>query len=320
MNKELSNALEQLNAKYGSENVIQKLEPEPQKNYGAISTGALTLDLATGIRGIPKGHITEIFGRTGSGKSTLAMSLLKNAQLHGMVVYVDAEHTFDPTYAKNVGVDLDNLLVCQPHDGEEAFSIIKDLIERGVALVIVDSVAALLPRNERTEDNVDLGNHSCMMKEGVQNISWSLNGTTSALVFINQLRDKTSTFGRHVKTTGGAALKFYASMRIGLHNEGYLEDAESHFGVKLRARIVKNKFAAPYQEAELKLFFNNRGISYSASVLDAALKSGLIKPRSSWFHYKGYSVCGWKAMQERFDSQENWIDEVESELLYGKQV
>lgn len=317
MNENLNDAMKQLNSKYGSETTLQTLTPTPQKTYESISTGALTLDLATGIRGIPKGHITEIFGRAGSGKSTLAMSLLKNAQKDGLVVYVDAEHTFDSTYAKNVGVDLDNLLVCQPVDGEQAFSIMYDLIKKDVSLIIVDSVSALVPRNERIEDEVDIGNHSRMMKEGVQGLSWALDRMNTAVVFINQLRDKTSTFGRQIRTTGGAALKFYASMRIGLRNDGYLQDAESWFGVKIQARIVKNKFAAPYQEAQLKLFFDNKGISMSASILDAAVKHDLIKVRGVWYDLKGEQICGWKRTQEKLDKDHDFMIEIGNKLLYG---
>lgn len=327
MNKDLNSALEKLKDKYSSETVM-KLEPQPQRNTQSLSTGVLTLDLATGMRGLPKPGITEIFGRAGSGKSTLAMHLLKNAQENGLAAYIDAEHTFDPEYAKKIGVDLDNLLICQPTHGEQAFEIIRDLAQMNIELIVVDSVSALVPIEDMAPGSDNLGSHSTMMKKGLQDLTYVFDEPATgsrcyetSIVFINQLRDKTSTFGRQVRTTGGAALKFYASMRIGLRHDGYLEDGDTHFGVKIQARIVKNKFAVPYQEAQLKLFFDDKGISHAASVLDAALQRGVVTQSGSWIKYENcdliLNVHGWRAAVRQLQESFSLENDIETELLYG---
>jgi recombination protein RecA len=282
-------AIEQIERQYGKGSIM-KLGEAPARVAGdAISTGALALDLALGIGGIPKGRVTEIFGSEASGKTTLAQHIMAETQkAGGIAAYIDAEHAFDPTYAANCGVNLRDLLISQPDTGEQALEITETLVRSGaVDVIVVDSVAALAPRAEIEGEMGDahVGLQARLMSQALRKLSAAISKSKTAVVFINQLREKVGiVFGNPEVTPGGRALKFYSSVRIDLRRGESIKQGTEMVGTRVRARVVKNKVAPPFRSAEFDIMFNH-GVSKEGNLVDLGVATSAIKKAGAFFTY-----------------------------------
>ena len=282
-------AIEQIERQYGKGSIM-KLGEAPARVAGdAISTGALALDLALGIGGIPKGRVTEIFGSEASGKTTLAQHIIAEAQkAGGIAAYIDAEHALDPSYAANCGVNLRDLLISQPDTGEQALEITETLVRSGaVDVIIIDSVAALAPRAEIEGEMGDthVGLQARLMSQALRKLSAAISKSKTAVIFINQLREKVGiVFGNPEVTPGGRALKFYSSVRIDLRRGESIKQGTEIVGSRVRARVVKNKVAPPFRSAEFDIMFNH-GISKEGNLVDLGVAAGVIKKAGAFFTY-----------------------------------
>ena len=282
-------AIEQIERQYGKGSIM-KLGEVPARVAGdAISTGALALDLALGIGGIPRGRVTEIFGSEASGKTTLAQHIIAEAQkTGGIAAYIDVEHALDPRYAANCGVNLRDLLISQPDTGEQALEITETLVRSGgVDVVIIDSVAALAPRAEIEGEMGDahVGLQARLMSQALRKLSAAISKSKTAVIFINQLREKVGiVFGNPEVTPGGRALKFYSSVRIDLRRGESIKQGTEMVGARVKARVVKNKVAPPFRSAEFDIMFNH-GISKEGNLVDLGVATGLIKKAGAFFTY-----------------------------------
>jgi recombination protein RecA len=314
-NKAIDAAVSQIERQFGKGSIMRMGDEEPQK-VASISTGALALDLALGVGGVPRGRIVEIFGPEGSGKTTLALHIIAEAQrAGGLAAFVDAEHALDPTYAQAIGVDLENLYFSQPDNGEQALEIADTLVRSGALdVVVIDSVAALVPRAEIEGEMGDshVGLQARLMSQALRKLSGSLSRSGTTAIFINQLREKIGVmFGSPETTPGGRALKFYSSVRLDIRRIGSLKVGNDTVGNQTRVKIVKNKVAPPFKTVEFDVMYGE-GISKEGSLLDVGIEHSVIRKSGAWFAYGDERIGQGRENAKQF-LKEN--DEVRERIL-----
>ncbi len=292
--KALDAAIAHLEKEYGKGTVMKLGDPASQMNVETIPTGSLSLDIALGLGGIPKGRIVEIYGPESSGKTTVTLHMIAEVQKRGGIAgFIDAEHALDPVYAKNIGVDIDNLYISQPDNGEQALEITETMVRSGaVDIVVVDSVAALVPKAEIEGDMGDshVGLQARLMSQALRKLTGVISKSNCTVVFINQLREKVGVmFGNPETTTGGRALKFYSSVRLDVRRIEALKQGGEVVGNRTRVKVVKNKIAPPFKEAEFDIMFGE-GISVTGDILDLAANCGVVNKSGAWYAYEGNKI------------------------------
>ena len=316
--KALSTAMAQIERSFGA-GAIMRLGENTDMEVQAVSTGSLSLDMALGIGGVPKGRIVEIFGPESSGKTTVALHIIAEVQkAGGEAAFIDAEHALDPVYAKALGVDINNLLVSQPDCGEDALSITESLARSGaIDVIVIDSVAALVPKQEIDGDMgaSNMGVQAKLMSQAMRKLNAVISKNNCVVVFINQLRDKIGVvYGNPETTTGGKALKFYASVRIDIRRTEQLKNGSEIVGNRVKCKIVKNKVAPPFKTAEFDIMYG-QGISRLSEVIDFAVMMDIIKKSGSWFSYEGERLCqGKDNVRKILEENPALAEEIESKI------
>ncbi len=286
--EDLKKTIAEIEKRFG-EGAIMRLKDSKATDVDAISTGALSLDLALGIGGIPRGRIVEIYGSEMSGKTTLALHILAETQKKGGVgAFIDAEHALDPDYSKRIGVDVENLLISQPNSGEQALQLTETLVESGkIDTIVIDSVAALVPKAEIAGEMGDfqIGLQARLMSQALRKLAGMISKTDTSVIFINQTRMKIGTFfGNPQTTSGGLALKFYSSVRINLARRAQIKSKDKIIGNRIKAKVVKNKVAAPFKVTEFDIYYNE-GISYIGDIINLGLSKDIVKRKGSWYWF-----------------------------------
>ena len=329
MNKEdklkaLDAALTQIEKAYGKGSVMKLGDSGANMNIETVPTGSLSLDIALGLGGVPKGRVIEVYGPESSGKTTVALHMVAEVQKRGGIAgFIDAEHALDPVYAKNIGVDIDNLYISQPDNGEQALEITETMVRSGaVDIVIVDSVAALVPKAEIDGDMGDshVGLQARLMSQALRKLTAVISKTNCIVIFINQLREKVGVmFGNPETTTGGRALKFYSSVRLDVRRTESLKQSGEVIGNHVRVKVVKNKIAPPFKEAEFDIMFG-KGISREGDVLDLAADANIVEKSGSWYAYKGAKIGQGRENAKQYLAQNPLIcEEIENQVreLHG---
>jgi recombination protein RecA len=318
----LSRAVQQIEKQFGK-GAVMKLDGNAIQPIEGIPTGSLSLDIALGGAGIPRGRVIEIFGPESSGKTTLTLHVIGNTQrLGGVAAFIDAEHALDPSWAKRLGVQLDDLLVSQPDTGEQALEICEMLVRsNAVDMIVIDSVAALIPRAEIEGEMGDshMGLQARLMSQALRKLTGCISKSKCTVIFINQMREKIGVmFGNPETTPGGRALKFYASIRIDVRRTGSIKEGEVAVGNRTRARVVKNKIAPPFRDAEFDIMFD-RGISYEGDLLDLAATANVVEKTGAWYNYKSTRLGQGRENAKQFlVANPDLADEIREAVLQGK--
>ena len=317
--KALELAIAQIEKQFGKGSIM-RLGENAKLNIEAIPTGALTLDIATGIGGVPKGRIIEIYGPESSGKTTVALHIVAESQKKGgIAAFIDAEHALDPAYAKNLGVKVEDLIISQPDTGEQALEIAEALVRSGaIDIIVVDSVAALVPKAEIDGEMGDshMGLQARLMSQALRKLAGAISKSNTVAIFINQLREKIGVmFGSPETTTGGRALKFYASMRMDVRRVETLKKGDDVYGNRTRVKIVKNKVAPPFKQAEFDIIYG-KGISKEGCILDMAVEAGVVNKSGSWYSYENTRIGqGRENSKEYLLSNPELMTEIENKVL-----
>lgn len=316
--KALQLTLDKLEKTYGK-GAIMRMGETPIENVEVIPTGSLGVDIALGIGGLPRGRVIEIYGPESSGKTTLTLHAIAQVQkAGGIAAFIDAEHAFDRTYAEKLGIDTENLLISQPDNGEQALEIAENLIRSGaIDIIVIDSVAALTPKSEIEGEMGDskMGLHARLMSQALRKLTATINRTGCCCIFINQLREKIGVmFGNPETTTGGNALKFYASIRIDIRRIGQIKEGENVIGNRTRVKIVKNKVAPPFRQAEFDILYGE-GVSKVGEIIDLGVELNIIKKSGSWFSYGDTKLGqGRDAVKIVFNDNPELMDEIETKI------
>lgn len=316
--KALQLTIDKLEKTYGK-GAIMKMGDAPAENVEVIPTGSLGIDIALGIGGLPKGRIIEIYGPESSGKTTLTLHAIAEVQrAGGIAAFIDAEHAFDRVYAEKLGIDTENLLISQPDNGEQALEIAENLIRSGaIDIIVIDSVAALTPKSEIEGEMGDskMGLHARLMSQALRKLTGTINKTGCCCIFINQLREKIGVmFGNPETTTGGNALKFYASVRIDIRRIGQIKEGDAVVGNRTRVKIVKNKVAPPFRQAEFDIMYGE-GVSKTGEIVDLGVEHNIIKKSGSWFSYGDTKLGqGRDAVKALFNDNPELCEEIEMKI------
>ncbi len=317
--KALQLTIDKLEKTYGKGTIMKLSDERVQDDIPAISTGSLGLDIALGIGGIPRGRVIEIYGPESSGKTTLTMHMIAEAQKKGgLAAFIDAEHAFDKSYAEKLGIDTENLLISQPDNGEQALEIADHLIRSGaIDIIVIDSVAALVPKGELEGDMGEskMGLQARLMSQALRKLTGSISRTGCSCIFINQLREKIGVmFGNPETTTGGNALKFYASVRLDIRRIGQIKDGDDINGNRTKVKVVKNKVAPPFKVVEFDIMYG-KGISKSGEIIDLGVELNVIQKSGSWFSYNGNKLGqGRDAVKQLIEDNPELMDEMEKKI------
>ena len=314
----LEAALGQIEKQYGKGSVMKLGDSQTNMNVETVPTGSLSLDIALGLGGVPKGRIIEVYGPESSGKTTVALHMVAEVQKRGGIAgFIDAEHALDPVYAKNIGVDIDNLYISQPDNGEQALEITETMVRSGaVDIIIVDSVAALVPKAEIDGDMGDshVGLQARLMSQALRKLTAAISKSNCIVIFINQLREKVGAFGNPETTTGGRALKFYSSIRLDVRRIEALKQGGEIVGNRTRIKVVKNKVAPPFREAEFDIMFG-KGISREGDILDLAASLGIVQKSGAWFAYRDDKIGqGRENAKQYLREHPEVMDEIEHQV------
>jgi len=322
--KALQLTMDKLEKTYGK-GIVMKLSDDAHKDIPVVPTGSLTLDIALGVGGVPRGRVVEIYGPESSGKTTLSMHMIAEAQKQGgLAAFIDAEHAFDRFYAEKLGIDTENLLVSQPDHGEQALEITENLIRSGaIDIIVIDSVAALTPRAEIEGEMGEskMGLQARLMSQALRKLTAAISKTSCVCIFINQLREKIGVmFGNPETTTGGNALKFYSSVRLDIRRTGQIKDGTDVIGNRVKVKVVKNKVAPPFRLAEFDIMYGE-GVSKAGEILDLAVDSNIVKKSGSWFSYGDDKLGqGRDSVKNLIKDNPELMEELEQKILTAKGI